>query len=145
MRESDSVFSIIESVHVLGLTLMVGTIALLDLRILGILLPDESIGAILGAIVPLSWIGFALMACSGLLLFWAEAAKLYGNPAFRCKLLLLAVAGLNQLFFQRTAYRTVGDWGTTRVTPPTARMAAALSLACWGAVIVCGRAIAYFS
>src|ERR1700679_4024731 len=90
IRESDDAFSIIESVHVLGVTLLVGTIAALDLRMLGLILRGISVTSIARSVLPLTWIGFAVMFVSGFLLFWAEAAKNYGNPAFRVKLILLA-------------------------------------------------------
>jgi hypothetical protein len=95
IRESDYAFSIIESVHVLGITLLFGTIALLDLRMLGLVLRPIPITRIARAVFPLTWSGFAVMFTSGFLLFWAEAAKNYSNPAFRIKLILLALVGIN--------------------------------------------------
>jgi len=84
------------------------------------------------------------MFVSGFLLFWSEAAKSYGNPAFRLKLLLLALVGLNPLIFHFTIYRSVGDWNERIVTPLRARLAAVFSLTLWGGIICAGRAIAYF-
>jgi hypothetical protein len=144
IRESDYVFSIIESVHVLGITLLVGTIALLDLRMLGLVLRPIPITRIARAVFPLTWAGFAVMLTSGFLLFWAEAAKNYSNPAFRTKLVLLALVGINPLVFHTTIYRRVHEWEALAISPWRARAAAIFSLTLWSGIIVAGRAIAYF-
>ena len=144
IRESIWLFPIIETVHVLSITLLVGTVAILDLRLLGVILKREPVSDIAGQILPLTWCGFAVSFVSGFLLFWAEAAKSYSNPAFRLKLLLLAPAGLNPFVFHATIYRQVTAWNEAPVTPLRARMAALLSLTLWSGIIIAGRAIAYF-
>jgi len=144
LRESNNAFPVIESIHVLSITLVFGTIAVLDLRMLGILLRPISIACVARNVFPLTWSGFAVSLASGFLLFWAEAAKMYSNPAFRAKLVLLALAGLNALIFHGTVYRRVGEWKDLHVPPWRARAAAIASLALWSGVIVAGRAIAYF-
>ena len=144
IRESIWLFSIIETVHVLSITLLVGTVAILDLRLLGLILKREPVSEIAGQILPLTWCGFAVSFASGFLLFWAEAAKSYYNPAFRLKLLMLALAGLNPFIFHLTVYRQVAAWNEAPVTPLRARMAALFSLTLWSGIIITGRAIAYF-
>jgi hypothetical protein len=142
IRESDNLYSIIETVHVLAITLVVGTISLVDLRLLGLVLKQAPVSEVLGSLVRVTWAGFALMLATGLLLFWAQATQLSRNPMFQLKLLLLALAGLNALFFHRCMRRTVWD-GTTRA-PRAAQISALISLAVWSAVVALGRAIAYF-
>jgi hypothetical protein len=144
IRESDYAFSIIESVHVLGITLLIGTIALLDLRMLGLTLRHLSVTRIARTVFPLTWAGFIVMFLSGFLLFWAEAAKNYGNPAFRVKLILLVLVGLNPLIFHTTIYRRVHEWEVLAISPWRARAAAITSLALWTGILAAGRAIAYF-
>ncbi len=144
IRESDYAFSIIESIHVLGITLLVGTIALLDLRMLGVVLRGVSVTRIARTVFPLTWAGFAVMFVSGFLLFWAEAAKNYGNSAFRIKLMLLLLVGLNPLIFHTTIYRRVQEWERLEVSPWRARTAAIASLTLWSGIVVAGRMIAYF-
>ena len=144
IRESDNAFSIIESVHVLGITLLVGTISLLDLRMLGVVLRPIPVTRIARTIFPLTWSGFAVMFVSGFLLFWAEATKNYSNPAFRTKLVLLALVGLNPLIFHTSVYRRVHEWETLECSPWRARAAAIASLTLWSGVIISGRLIAYF-
>jgi hypothetical protein len=144
IRESDNAFSVIESVHVLSITLLVGTISILDLRMLGIILREIPVTRIARSVLPLTWAGFILMVGSGSLLFWAEAAKDYLNPAFRVKLVLLLLVGLNPLIFHTTVYRHVTIWERDHRSPWRARVAACVSLMLWSGIIVAGRAIAYF-
>jgi hypothetical protein len=144
VRESDYAYNIIESVHVLSITLVVGTIAILDLRMLGAILRPIAVTRIARAVFPLTWSGFAVSFLSGFLLFWAESAKMYTNPSFRIKLILLALVGLNPLIFHTTVYRRVHEWESQHVTPWRARAAAIVSLTLWGGIIIAGRAIAYF-
>jgi hypothetical protein len=144
IRESDVVFPVIETVHVLAITLLAGTVAIVDLRLLGVVLKRERVSQVAGQILPLTWAGFVAMFLSGALLFLAEAAKAYSNQAFRFKMLLLIVAGLNPLLFHSTVYRSVASWDDATVTPRRARAAAVLSLTLWSAIIVAGRAIAYY-
>lgn len=144
IRESEWLFPLIESAHVLAIALLVGTVAILDLRLLGFMLSKEPVSDIAEQVLPWTWAGFAVMFTSGFLLFWAEAVKCYGNPAFRLKMLFMVLAGLNPLIFHSTIYRSVGDWNTAPVTPARARMAAVLSLTLWTGIIVTGRMVAYF-
>jgi len=143
IRESDNLFSVIETVHVLGIIVIAGTIAIVDLRILGVLLTRLSIDAVLAPLVKIAWLGFAVMASSGLLLFWSEADKLYSNPAFRLKMLLLLLAGANQWAFHWSHDSRLPTGNAPNTVPRWARFAATLSLLLWTGIIVLGRAIAY--
>jgi hypothetical protein len=134
IRESDNIFSAIETVHVLGVTASAGVIAIADIAVLGALLPRYSTREVLEPLVRITWIGFGFMAVSGVLLFWSEADKLYFNWAFRFKLLLLVALGVNQWIF----HRRLGN-----VSRGNGRTAAVVSLSLWTGVIVLGRAIAY--
>ena len=133
IRQSVWVFPMIETVHVLGITLLVGTVSILDLRLIGLILKREEVSQIARQILPLTWSGFAIMFASGFLLFSAEAADSYGNPAFRIKMLMIPLVGLNALVFHRNP-----------VTPLRARLAGGFSLTLWTGIICAGRAIAYF-
>lgn len=143
IRESTLMFPIIETIHVLAIALMAGTVAVVDLRLLGLVFKREPVTKVMGEVIPLTWIGFAVMFITGGLLFWAGATKLYSNPAFRIKLILLLLAGVNPLVFHLTVFRSVGEWETAAVAPLRARTAAVLSLVLWSGIIITGRAIAY--
>jgi hypothetical protein len=142
LRESDWAFPIIESVHVLSLGLMVGTVVLVDLRVLGLALPAISTDDATRKLLPITWIGFALMLATGLALFASEAAKLYDNDIFRLKLALLIAAGSNAAWFHLNATRADGVTRTAQTTS-IARLSAGASILIWVAIIVCGRLIAY--
>jgi hypothetical protein len=145
MRMSNWFFPTFDVIHTLGIVLVAGTIMLVDLRLLGLTLRNEPVADVVERIVPWTLRGFALMFVTGALLFSSEAVKLYNSPAFRIKLVLLALAGLNALIFHRTIYRDVASWDRAAVAPLRARVTGLLSLVFWIAIIVAGRAIAYGS
>ena len=143
IRESTLLFPIIETAHVLGLSLSVGTIAILDLRLLGLGLRREPVSQVMGQLMPWSWAGFTIMFLSGGLLFWSQALKAYGSIFFRIKLLLLLLTAVNVLVFQWTVYRSMATWDQAPVTPFRARLTGALSLILWIGIIAAGRTMAY--
>jgi hypothetical protein len=143
IRESTLLFPIIETAHVLGLSLSVGTIALLDLRLLGLGLRRQPASEVMRQVMPWSLIGFAIMFTSGALLFWSQALKAYNSTFFRIKLLLLICAAVNALIFQFTVYRRMSSWDEAPATPLGARISGVVSLCLWIAVIAAGRTMAY--
>lgn len=144
IRESDVTFPALETAHVLGLALMAGTIAIVDLRLLGVALTNTPAIEIERRIVPATWAGFLLMATTGGLLFAAEAAKLPGNPAFQIKIALIAIAGVNVALFHLFLKRRLSGALPGARLPAPVRASATASLVLWAGVIAAGRAIAYF-
>ena len=144
LRESDWTFSGVETVHVLSIAVMAGTIALVDLRLLGLLFRNQRVTRVTSQVTPVTWIGFALMAGSGTLLFIAQPEKNAANPAFQIKLVLLLAAAINLVVFHKWVFRTVGAWDERPTPPVAARFSGAASLALWMTIIVLGRIIAYF-
>jgi hypothetical protein len=144
LRESDVVFPLVETFHVLTISLIAGTIVTVDLRVCGLIFAGEPLTRITRMLLPYTWYGFAVMVITGLPLFVAEAAKLYGNPAFRVKLLLLGFAGLNALLFHRGADSRIGSSQWHGAASPRARVLATVSLLLWSGIIVSGRLIAVF-
>ncbi|GAA2429641.1 hypothetical protein GCM10010191_48840 [Actinomadura vinacea] len=142
VREGRWAYPVTESVHLIGLAVMFGAIAVFDMRLLGFSrrLPVSGLAA---HALPWSRAGFALVAVSGALLFSANATQVAHNTAFQVKILLIGAAGLNILLFHTGPFRGVQDWDTAARTPASARAAAVISLLTWPAVIVCGRLIAY--
>jgi hypothetical protein len=143
MRDSLWLYPAAETVHLLGLATLVGCAVAFDLRLLGVSAHLPTRGAA-RHLLTCARAGFAVAAVSGALLFSADAAALAGNPAFRWKLLLISVAGLNALRFHLGPFRVAGDWDHAgRPTPPAAKMAAVVSLTVWAGVVTAGRLIAY--
>lgn len=103
----------------------------------------EPVSVIARQVLPWTWAGFAVMFVTGLLLSIAEAATNYYNLAFRVKVVLLVLVGLNPLIFHSSVFRKVESWDLAKTTPLRARVAAVCSLLLWSGIIVAGRMIAY--
>ena len=142
MRASAWLYPAVEILHLLGLATLVGCAAAFDLRLLGVSrhLPARATARHL---LSRARGGFAVAAVSGLLLFTADATAVAGNPAFRWKLVLIAVAGLNALRFHLGPFRGADGWDFDRPAPPAAKVAAGVSLAAWIGAVAAGRLIAY--
>lgn len=143
IRQSDLLFPLIEGSHIMALALSVGLILVFDLRLLRLAFAAEPVSRIMEQFVPLSLPGFAAMFVTGLLLFIAQAEKVYQNTFFRYKLALLVLAGLNALFYQLKFYPRMAEWDKSGVVPWGARISGALSLIIWACVITLGRTMAY--
>jgi hypothetical protein len=134
------VFPAVESVHLLSVALLVGSIAVVDLRLLGAL-RHVAIAPLLRSTLPVALAGFAGAVASGTLLFVANAGDLVGNRMFAAKLALLSLAGLNAAWFHASAVREA--LASTEPPPASMRIAGAVSLLLWACTIVAGRLIAY--
>ena len=143
IAESTWLFPTIESVHVVALVLVVGSIMLVDLRLLSLSSLNIRVKQLFDEILPLTWSAFAVAAASGLLLFSSRAVEYYGNFPFRVKMVLLTCAGLNMLVFHLTTYRAVQEWEQQQPFPQHARAAGALSLLFWISIVVFGRWIGF--
>jgi hypothetical protein len=142
VKEDLWAYPALETVHIIGLGLLFGSIVAFDLRVLGWHkdLPLATLGRHL---LPWVWTGFALNATSGLLLFASDAVEFSANPALAVKLGLIAAAGANALLFQRRYTPAGSAWDRSVAAPAGARVSAALSIALWVTIVVAGRMIAY--
>ena len=136
-------FPVIESVHSLALSAMLWPAAILDMRLLGLVMRRRSVSQVAAQFLPWVWAGFIAMVLSGALLFAAEAVKCYNSPFFRVKVILLGVAGLNAWMFHVSVFRNVEVWDEAPVAPFRARLAGGFSLAVWIGVVAMGRGLAY--
>jgi len=143
IRDSLFAFPLLESAHVIGLTLVFGTIAIVDLRLLGVASTQRSFQGLASDTLKWTWVAFALTALTGALMFITNAAVYFHNAYFRAKIVLLVLAAINVLVFEWTAGRTVRRWDEAPSAPPVGRAIAAVSLVIWIAVIVTGRMIGF--
>lgn len=143
LHESQYLYPLVESTHVLTLCLFVGTAAVVDLRLLGLTLRRVPVSQVLRRLLPWTAAGFAIMVITGALLFYAIPVRTYHSVFFRIKVVMLVLAGLNVWVFHRHVQQTMGEWDTAPVTPRGARAAAAISLVLWAGIIVAGRMTAY--
>jgi len=147
MREWLWLYPSVEVVHIAGIGLLFGSIAMLDLRLLGVS-RNISVKRLAGHVLPWSAASFLLIVPSGLLMFTAHASEFVDSGVFVLKMLLIMAAGLNAALFHAITFRTADVWDSEEMRalppPPSARIAAAASLALWISVIACGRLLAYF-
>ena len=146
IRDSSWLFPVVESIHVLGIIVLVGSTGLFDLRLLGRgFLRQQRASQVAEQVMPWVWGSFAVMFVTGVLMFSSEATKCYTSWFFRIKLVLLVLSGLNAFIFEFGAYRQVAAWDdATTVAPRSARVAAWASLILWAFVVGAGRGIAYY-
>ena len=143
LHESLFMYPLIETTHVLALTLFVGLAVVLDLRLLGLAFRRVPVTDIATRLLPWTKVGFAVMMITGILLFYAIPVRTYQSIFFRVKVVMLILAGLNVWVFNNRVFLRVGEWDRDAVTPKGARRAALFSLILWGGIIVAGRMIAY--
>lgn len=135
-------YPLTETMHILGLAILFGSIAMFDLRLLGfsrqLLVTDLA-----QHLLPCAYLSFGLVLISGFLLFAVDATAIAANPAFRLKLMLVFAAGINAIVFHIGPYSSVKTWNCRVASPLAVRFIAVTSLLLWSAVILCGRLIAY--
>src|SRR5580698_2153798 len=124
IRDSLFLFPLLESTHVFGLALVFGTIAVIDLRLLGIASTRRPFQRMASDILKWTWAAFALTALTGALMFITNAPVYYHNFYFRTKMVLLAITGVNMLVFELTAGRTIHAWDTAPSAPSAGKAVA---------------------
>ncbi len=132
----------VETLHFMGLSLLIGNVGLFDLRMMG--LAKRIPMSALHKLVPWGIAGYALNVMTGVMFVTTAPDQYLFNPAFQVKLALMGIAGMNVLFFYRFVFGPVKRTGAGDSAPRAAKVAAAISLSCWVGVIVCGRLITYY-
>lgn len=135
-------YPLIETLHILGITILVGSVAMFDLRLLGISW-NVMVTDMAGHLLPWSYGSFGVVIFSGFLLFATDASAIALNWAFRLKLLLILCAGINAIAFHWKFYPSVQQWNRGTKAPLMVRAIALISIILWIAVITCGCLIAY--
>jgi len=143
VSQSTWLFPAIETIHVIALALVVGSIAVLDLRLLDRTWRVRAITELTQDVLPWTWASFAVAATSGFLMFASAATKYAADTPFRIKMVLLLLAGTNMLAFHRFTYRSVAAWDVNAPTPRAAKLAGGLSLLFWIGVVTCGRWVGF--
>src|SRR5882757_169974 len=143
IAQSTWMFPAAETVHVIAIALVVGSIAILDLRLLGVSWKSRPVTDVAGDVLPVTWACFAVAAIAGSLMFISAAVKYATDLPFQLKMLLLLLASANMLVFHHFTYSRVEDWDRDAPPPRAAKVAAGLSLAFWIAVVTCGRMVSF--
>jgi hypothetical protein len=143
IRDSVWIFPAIETVHVIAIALVVGSIMRLDLRLAGLLWRNRPVTGVSGQMLPWTWASFVVAAIFGLLLFASKPFTYLQILFFDVKMFLIVLAGLNMVIFQHVSFKGVEKWDRSPMPPTAVRVAGSLSLAFWLSVLVCGRLIGF--
>src|SRR5689334_15355129 len=136
MNGPEWMFPVVESLHFIGFALSIGTIAIVDLRLLGLGMRRHTAAQLSQDLSRWTLAGLAMMLITGPLMFSADAVRYHVNPSFRFKMTCLTAALLLHFTLRRWAIRPDAP-------PAAARFAGALSLLLWTAVVAGGRMIAF--
>jgi hypothetical protein len=144
IASSEWMFPTIETFHVIAIVTVIGAIAMMDMRLLGLTSGNRSVRALAHDTLPLTWAAFAVAVVTGLLLFVSKATTYMVNPYFVWKFVLMAAAGVNMAVFHRYLSREMDVWGVHGAAIPAgAKMAGIVSLLLWVAIPFCGRVIGF--
>jgi hypothetical protein len=136
------IFPIVETLHVMALTIVFGSIAMLDLRLLGVASRLSPVSRLSSEVLPWTWAAWGTAAVFGTLMFMAKAGTYAGNTQFRLKFVCMGLAAVNMLIFHLGAYRQVARWDTGE-PPVSAKVAGAASLSLWIGVVFFGRWVGF--
>jgi hypothetical protein len=143
LRASLYAFPLIESLHVIGLTMVFGTVAIIDLRLLGLASARRPFATLAAETIRWTWAAFAVTAATGVLMFSTNALSYYHNLQFRLKMAMLVLAAINVLVFNITVGRSIDRWNTDKAAPLAGKLAGAISLLLWIGVIFLGRWVGF--
>lgn len=136
-------FPIVETLHVICLAMVFGSIVMVDLRLVGVSSRNRAVSGLSSEVLPYTWTAFICAAATGTLLFISKAHVYFYNLQFQLKFLCIFLAGVNMLVLHFGALRHVREWDESQPPPRAARLAGALSIALWVGVIFFGRWIGF--
>ena len=140
LREGPILYGAMESLHLLGVALLVGPVIAFDLRVLG-LGRSVPVSTLARHLLPLAVTSLVLIIPSGLAMFAAHADQLLADQSFFTKMMLILMGGVLAVVFHTGPYRSVGAWNVDDVAPASARVIAALSILGWICVISLGATL----
>jgi hypothetical protein len=134
---------IVQTVHILSVAAIMGSIVLVDLRVLGLALPSQTTGELTRRLLPWTWGALPLLALSGFVFVLARPQSYFANPVFRLKFAMLLPAIALALAFQRAGARDPQFWDRSALHRSAAKLVALSSLCLWVGVVMAGQWIAY--
>ena len=143
VASSSWAFPTIETLHVIAIVTVLGTVAVMDLRLLGLASSETAVTAMSKDTLRWTWGAFVVASVTGGLLFISKATSYAVNPNFIIKMVLIALAGVNMGVFHVFTWKTVREWDTNPVGPRAAQIAGGLSLFIWVVVVFYARAIGF--
>lgn len=143
INTNGATYPLIESLHVLAVALVFGTILIVDLRMLGLASTNRPFTRVAKDLLHMTWVGFVLAVITGSMLFLPNATSIAANTSFQIKMILLVLAGINMFIFEFISARNVRIWDTVLPPPNTARLAGLLSILLWASIVIFGRMIGF--
>jgi hypothetical protein len=137
------IIPLVQTIHILAIAIVLSSVAMLDLRLLGLAGKRVTISGMAERFLPWIWGALAVLALTGAILITGEPDRSLLNPAFQIKMALVVSAIVITLIFQRTVRRNAAFWDLSPARRRSARLTALISLAIWLAIAICGRLIAY--
>ncbi|MEQ1759402.1 MAG: DUF6644 family protein [Vicinamibacterales bacterium] len=142
VSRSTWMWAVLESLHFIGLSVLIGTVGMFDLRLLGFARGVSVVA--LHRLIPLGIAAFALNATTGMLFLSGFPDQYIFNAAFRVKMALVLLAGVNVLFFYGRVFRRLESLRPDEQPPLAARIVGGVSLSCWIGVMCAGRLLTFF-
>lgn len=143
MAGGEWAFPVVETVHVMALACVYGSIAMVDLRMLGIASRNIRMSKLTEDVLPWTWTAFVFAAITGSLMFISRGETYWSNFEARAKFLCMVLAGVNMAIYQFGMHQRVNEWDTRLQPPLSVRMAGALSITLWTGVVFFGRWIGF--
>lgn len=143
IRGSYWMFPAIETIHVIAIVIVLGSITRLDMRLMGLVWRNRPVTEVSEEMLPWTWTSFVVATVFGLLLWSSKPIDYFQIAFFDVKMILILLAGVNMLLFQFVTFKTVAQWDRDPLPPPPARFAGALSMVFWLGVVICGRLIGF--
>ncbi|QEE43698.1 hypothetical protein FVA81_03500 (plasmid) [Rhizobium sp. WL3] len=143
VRSAGYLYAVLETLHVLGIALLIGSIFAVDMRLLGLGRQTVSVTSTMRHLLPVCYVGFITAVITGLALLSAQATMIAASGAAPWKLGLLCAAGANAAAFHLGTGRGMAQWGEASMPPFFARVAALLSISAWTGVVLAGQMLPY--
>jgi len=139
IHQTKWVFTTIEVIHVVAIAAVLGSIAIVDLRLLGLASTKRPFTEVARPVLRWTWAAFVLAALTGSLMFISQATDYFASTTFRIKIVIMVLAGINMVIFEFVTVRGVENWNVKHTPPLPARLAGGISLSSWVLVFIFGR------
>ena len=143
VASSDWAFPTFETIHVIAIVTVVGSIVVVDLRLLGLASRETRVTELTKDTLPWTWGAFVLALITGTLLFISKATTYIVNPFFLWKMVLIALAGVNMAVFHLITWHDIKTWDAAPQAPRGAKIAGGISIGLWAIVLFVARAIGF--
>jgi len=143
IQEDPTAFPILEVLHVVAIALVVGSIFIVDLRLLNLCSKTYRVSRLLKAVLPMTGIAFTFAVITGFLMFASQPVRYLHTTPFLLKMGLLVLAGANMLLFHAWTHRGITKWDDGDAIPRAARVAGLVSLILWVAILFAGRFVGF--